>query len=113
MKNFGKGEISILKLLLIGFIVILVLSYFKISIREVVESPEGQDNINYVTDNTKTFWDKYLKDPANYLWHDVFIDIFWQGFINNMERIRDGKPTDYEKYAPAVPINFDSPKQSK
>jgi hypothetical protein len=113
MKNFNKGGISILKLLLLGFVLLLVLSYFKISIREIVESPAGQDNINYVTDNTKTFWEKYLKDPANYLWNDVFIDIFWQGFINNMERIRDGKPTDYEKFAPTIPINFDNPNSPK
>ena len=105
MKNSSnkKGGISILGMLVLAFILILVLSYFKISIRSVVESPEGQNNINYVTENTKTFWDKYLKEPASYLWNDVFLKIFWASFINNMERIRDGKPTDYELSAPTFP----------
>ena len=100
-----RGGISILGLLILGIIAVLILSYYKISIKEVVESPTGQSNINYVTDNTKTFWDKYLKDPATYLWNDIFIKIFWASFINNMERIRDGKPTDYEKFAPVIPLD--------
>ncbi|MEI7463587.1 MAG: hypothetical protein WCK03_04315, partial [Candidatus Taylorbacteria bacterium] len=69
------------------------------------ESPTGQSNINYVADGSKTVWDKYLKDPASYLWNDVFVKIFWSSFINNMERIRDGKQTDYEKYAPTTTFN--------
>ncbi|MDP1760244.1 MAG: hypothetical protein Q8L01_02220 [Candidatus Woesebacteria bacterium] len=107
MKNFKnkKRGISILGILILIFILILVLSYFKISVKEVVESPTGQENINYVKDNTKTVWDRYLKDPATYLWNDVFMKIFWTSFINNMERIRDGKPTDYEKFAPNMSID--------
>ena len=94
--------ISILGILILGFILILVLSFFNISIKGVVESPTGQENINYVEDTSKGFWEKYLKDPINYLWNDVWVDIFWQGFINNMERIRDGKPTDFYEAAPNV-----------
>ena len=88
--------------LLLGFVVILVLSYFKISVRSVVESPTGQDNISYIGGGTRNLWDDYLQKPASYLWNDIFINIFWQSFVNNMERIRDGQPTDYEVNAPAV-----------
>ncbi len=104
MTNFNKekGGISIVGIIIFGFIIILVLSYFKISIRGVVESPEGQDNINYVGGGTKSLWEAYLQEPAEYLWNDVFIKIFWASFINNMERIRDGEPTDYETNAPVV-----------
>ncbi|PIR68611.1 hypothetical protein COU49_00085 [Candidatus Nomurabacteria bacterium CG10_big_fil_rev_8_21_14_0_10_35_16] len=102
MKNTQNRGISILGILIFGFILILVLSYFNISVRGVVESPTTQDNINYVSTSSKSFWDKYLKDPASYLWNDVWIEIFWQGFINNMERIRDGKPTDFDEAAPNV-----------
>ena len=107
MKNniFKKGGISIIGMLFIGVIVILALSYYKISIKQVVESPTGQENIHYVKDNAKTVWDKYLKDPANYLWNEIFLKIFWVSFINNMERIRDGKATDFEKFAPKTLID--------
>lgn len=101
MNNFdnkNKG-ISILGLLFFGVILILTLSYFNISIRGVVESPAGQDNINYIKGESRTIWERYLKDPAHYLWQDVWVNIFWKSFISNMERLRDGEPTDIENAA--------------
>lgn len=98
MKKFNDNKgISILGILFFGFILLLILSYFNVSVKSVVESPTGQENINYVKGETKSFWDKYLAEPARYLWQDVWVDIFWKGFISNMERIRDGKPTDFDK----------------
>ena len=100
MTNFiKKGGISILGIVILAFLAILVLSYFNISIKSVVESPTGQENINYVGGGTKNIWNDYLAKPAAYLWNDVWVNIFWKGFINNMERIRDGKPTDYDNAA--------------
>ena len=99
-----KGGISIVGILILGFIVILVLSYFKISVKSVVESPTGQENISYVGGGTVNLWDTYLKEPASYLWNDIFVNIFWKSFVNNMERIRDGQPTDYQVNTPTVNI---------
>ena len=95
-KNNG---ISIIGILLLGAIVLLVLGYFKISVREVVESPESQENIEYVKDSTKSFWDKYLKDPGSYLWNDIWLELFWRPFVENMQKLRDGMPTDLDKAA--------------
>ncbi len=100
MKNYNKQRgISILGILFLAVIIILALSFFKINIKSVVESPMGQDNINYVKGTSLSIWDKYFAKPANYLWQDVWVDIFWKGFISNMERIRDGKSTDFDKAA--------------
>ena len=104
-KNMLNRGVSILGILIFGFILILILSYLNISIKGVVESPTGQENIDYVQDGSESFWDKYLKDPASYLWNDVWVDIFWKGFINNMERIRDGKSTDFDNVAPVAMPN--------
>ena len=98
MKN-KKGGISILGIIIFAIIVILVLGYFHISVRTVVNNPTSQDNINYVKGGTESFWDEYLAQPASYLWNDVWVNIFWQGFINNMERIRDGQPTSFDNAA--------------
>lgn len=103
MNKFNnKKGISIIGILLLGFIIILILSYFRISVRSVVESPEAQDNITYVGGGTRNLWNDYLKEPASYLWNDIFKNIFWASFVDNMERIRDGKTTDYENSAPTV-----------
>ena len=99
-----KGGISILGILILAIIVILVLSYFNISIKAVVESPTGQENINYVGGGTRSLWNTYLAGPAAYLWNDIWIKIFWKGFINNMERIRDGQPTDMDSAAKNLQI---------
>ena len=102
-KKEKNGGISILGILILGILVILVLSYFHISIQAVVESPDAQGNLHYVGRATESIWEHYLERPLHYLWYDVFIAIFWQSFINNMERIRDGQKTDYELYAPIPP----------
>ena len=99
MKNFNEKGISILGILILAVVVILVLSYFNVSIKSVVESPSGQENINYVEGGTESLWNEYLAQPASYLWNDVWVNIFWKSFINNMERIRDGQPTDLDKAA--------------
>lgn len=104
MTDFCKknGGISIIGLVILAIVVILVLSYFKISIKSVVESPESRNNFSYVFDKAEDVWTKYLKKPANYLWHEIFVKIFWASFINNMERIRDGKPIDLEIFSPQI-----------
>lgn len=103
MINFNRQKgISLIGILVLAFILILVLSYFGISVKSVVESPTGQENISYVGGGTRNLWNDYLKAPASYLWNDIFVNIFWKSFVNNMERIRDGQPTDYETSAPTV-----------
>lgn len=108
MKNSNKIRgISILGVLVLGVALILVLSYFNISIKSVVESPKspiGQENVSYVGGGAKSLWTTYLAEPASYLWKDVWINIFWKSFISNMERIRDGKSTDFDKAAENLKI---------
>ncbi len=106
MKNFNTNRgISIIGLIILAFIVILILSYFNVSIKSVVQSPTGQENIQYVGGGAKSFWQTYLEEPAAYLWNDVWVKIFWKGFISNMERIRDGQPTDFDKAANGLKFN--------
>ena len=102
--NGKQKGISILGILFFGFILILVLSYFNISIKAVVESPTGQENINYIGGETKSLWTAYFAEPVSYLWNDVWINIFWKSFISNMERIRDGEPTDFDNAADYIKV---------
>ena len=102
-KKINNRGMGLIKVIFFGFIIILILSYFKINIKTIVESPDGQSNINYVKGTSMTIWEAYLEKPLSYLWNDVFKEIFWKSFISNMERIRDGKPTDYELAAPVMP----------
>lgn len=104
MKKFNNKQrgLSVLGFIILTGIIILVLSYFNISIKAIVESPTGQENVNYIRGGTTNLWTTYLAKPAAYLWNDVVIDIFWAGFIENMKRIRDGIPTNIENAAPQL-----------
>lgn len=102
--NTTLGGISILGLILIAFVGIIVLGYFGVSVEDVVESPGAQDNINYVKEGSGSFWDKYFAQPISYFWNKIWIPLFWDSFVSNLERIRDGKPTDYQLNAPQVNI---------
>ena len=104
MVNFftlSRG-ISILGVLFLGILLIFALSYFGISIRAIVENPDTQDNFSYVSGAGRSVWNDYLKEPLAYLWNDVWLDIFWKSFILNMERIRDGEPTELQGAVPTV-----------
>src|ERR1017187_4120021 len=99
MANFNNKQrgLSILGIIFLSVIIILVLSYFNISIRSTVDSSTAQENLNYVGGGTVSLWNKYLEQPASYVWNNIVVNIFWKSFISNMERIRDGQPTDFQK----------------
>ncbi|HEU0085839.1 MAG TPA: hypothetical protein VFQ59_02670 [Candidatus Paceibacterota bacterium] len=102
-KLYTTRGFGILKIIFWIAIIILVLSYFKINIRDVVESPETQENVQYVTDSSKTVWERYLEEPAGYVWNTIIVGLLWEAFINNLERVRDGKPTEFEEASPGLP----------
>ena len=102
--NIKNGGISILGILFLTILLVVVLSYFNINLKAVVENPTTQNNVNYVGGAGKSLWNDYLKKPMTHFWNDVVVNIFWASFISNMERIRDNKPTDLQKTAPTVNI---------
>lgn len=102
MKNLVRG--SILRTVLIVVGIILVISYFGFDLKGIVESPQSQKNFSYVTTHVVEFWNKYLERPAKYIWNDVFIKLIWNTAIENLENIRDKKPTTIENQGPALPV---------
>ena len=94
----------IIKLILIIISLVLIFSFFGVDIKSVAESPQTQKNIAYVVGIGKSVWDKYLSKPILYFWQNIFIDLLWESFVSNMERIKRGEPTDLQLMAPFVPI---------
>jgi hypothetical protein len=90
------------RLILILVAVFLFISYFNIDIKKTVESPTTQANASYVKSASTTVWHRYLEVPASYLCKNIFINLFWDSFVENMQRIKDGRPTTIEQKAPMV-----------
>ncbi len=91
-----------IKLIILIIIAIIVLSYFGFDLRSIIESPGTQDNLHYVWGGVITVWDNYLAGPAYYLWNDVFINLLWNSFIENMNRIKAGHSTTIEEMSPGT-----------
>ena len=74
------GGISILSVLILGIIVILVLGYFHIGLKVVVENGDAQGKIHYhyldLGKVGENLWNNYLKQPASRLWNEVFVNFF-------------------------------------
>lgn len=98
---------GLIKLIILIIIAIFVLSFFGISIRSLIEGESFQENFNYVLNVVKSVWQKYLAESAKYLWNDIFIDLIWNSFIENLEKIKGGGPSELIENAPS--LDFASP----
>mgnify|MGYP001183193309 FL=1 len=94
--NLQAGFIR-LKTLVIIILILVALGMFGVNVEEdVVGNEDVQHNVSYVWTGVVNFWDRYLAGPADYIWNDIFVDLIWDSFILNMQRLRDGQsPTDF------------------
>lgn len=89
----NKG-VSILGIIFFGFIIIVVLSYFNISIKSVINNPSVRDNFNYVAKVSTNVWNNYLERPAKYV---------WKLFLSGIKEIRNSnilQPPDTSNLIP-------------
>ena len=99
MNNQG----GFIKTIVLIIVIILILGYFDISVRSIVEKESVRDNFSYVWNHLKSFWYKYLAGPADYFWNDFVVDLLWESFIENLERIKGGQDTTLMEASPWVP----------
>jgi hypothetical protein len=81
--NSQKGLIKLLVLIVIA---IIILGYFRVDLRQVIESEMVQRNFHYVWDNIVSLWQQYLATPASYVWDKVIIGLIWNNFRLFVER---------------------------
>ncbi len=86
-----------LKFIIFIIIIIAVLSYFNFDVRKFFESDIVRNNFGFVWNWTKYVWDNYLARPARYLWNDVFINLIWNSFIENLQRFKAGQGPSFVK----------------
>lgn len=100
MINKQKGSLKWIIVIIIAFF--LASFYLDFNVKEVVEDEQTQENVEYVTENSKSFYENHLKDKVRYFWDEIFIKYIWESFTSNMERLKDGREIDFELAAPGV-----------
>ncbi len=103
MIKFRNDNRGLIKWIVIILIAVIVLSYFGFDLRAIIESDATQSNLEYPWGIGVLIWNNYLSQPILYFWHNIFIDLLWNSFVDNMERIRDGEPTTIEELSPKLP----------
>ena len=66
-KNKNSG-MSILGVVVFLFVLVLILSYFGISLKSVFESPAGQENVGYTRGVVERVWVDYVKPSFHRFW---------------------------------------------
>ena len=99
-----KTNRGFIKWIIILVVILLIMSYYGISLRALVNNPTTQDNISYVATSSVSIWDQYLKQPATYLYNQVFISLIWNPAIDNLTKMKNGEPTNVQTSAPQLPV---------
>lgn len=97
-----KEQSGFMKLIILIIIVVFILSYFGINLRSIVNNEDFQNNLNYVWGGVKYVWHTYLANPAKYLWYNIFIDLLWDSFVENMQRIKQGQDIEMIENMPRI-----------
>ncbi len=101
--NRSTGNRGFIKWIIILVVALLILSYYGFSLRTLVNNPTTQDNFGYVATTSVSVWDTYLKQPATYLYQDVFINLIWTPAIDNLTKMKNSEPTNVQTNAPKLP----------
>jgi hypothetical protein len=105
MNHINSRKGGLIKLIIIIVIGLIVLGYFGFDLQRIIDSPTVQKNLNYTKGLIVGAYQKYLARPIDYLWNKIFVNLLWSGFVDNLERIKNGEPSDIYKYAPkALPF---------
>lgn len=98
MENDERGLIKLLVLIIIA---VLVLSYFGFDLRGFLNSDTVKGNFGFLLEGAKTIWREYLTVPSNFIW-GIFYNYIWLAFIENMDRIRQGRGAIQPDYIPTI-----------
>lgn len=93
---------GLVRTVIIVIVAILILSYFGINLRSIVESPVAKENFSYVMTGITFVWQNYLSKPLTYFWNNIFIDLIWKAFVSTFERLRDDGETPFSGMSPTV-----------
>lgn len=94
-----------IKWLVISIIALIILGNLGFDIKKSVHSPVAQSNLEYAKDVTVFVWQKYLKEPAKFLWSEVFIKYIWEPSIKILDKKVKGETSVNQQDAFFLPLS--------
>lgn len=70
-----KKDQGFIKWIVIIVIALIVLGFYGFNIREAVEAPATQENLNFFKEICIKIWNTLLKAPALFLWEHVIMPL--------------------------------------
>ncbi|MCX6731622.1 MAG: hypothetical protein NTX55_01380 [Candidatus Parcubacteria bacterium] len=86
-----------LRIIILIIIIVAVLSYFNFDVKKFFESDIVKNNFGFVWNWVSYVWENYLRGPLDYFWNDVFINLIWNSFIENLQRFKAGQSPNFVK----------------
>jgi len=87
---------GLIKFIFIVIVIIVVLGYFGLNLREIMATPAVQDNLSYVWQAIVDAWNGWLKEPAGWFWDNVWVPYIWEPFVRVMDTAKDANATPIE-----------------
>lgn len=82
--KYNQGA-SLIKIILVIVMLIIFFSLLGWDIEsDVVQNEQVQTNLQYVLNWLSDVWENHLSVPILYLWNDIFIDLLWQPFVQEL-----------------------------
>lgn len=100
----SENQPGFVRWIVIFIVALFILSLLGFDLKKSVESEPVQNNFTYVKVVLENFYNRVLRRPAEFIWREFFVEIVWKPFWQAMQDIKNGQPTQLERYAPEVPM---------
>jgi hypothetical protein len=70
LKNEQGG---LIRTIILVVIFLLVVSYFGLNLRDVINDPTTQNNFSFVWEKVVYAWTTYLKEPIMWVWNEIIV----------------------------------------
>lgn len=87
---------GLIKFIFIVIVIIVVLGYFGLNLREIMATPAVQNNLSYIWQVIVDAWNGWLKEPAGWFWDNVWVPYIWEPFVRVMDTVKDANAKPIE-----------------
>lgn len=81
-------------------IAIVALGATQLQLPQLQENQAEKNQLEQAEGFVQNYWYSYLEKPVLYIWNNLFTNLLWTATLDNLERINNGQPTDFQNWAP-------------